>query len=262
MAEVTAKQVKQLRDQTGAGMMDAKKALIEAEGDFATAAEMLKRKGLAKAAERAGREASQGAIALAMNGQVAAMVQLSAETDFSAKSEDFVSVCQSMADAVLAEGEAATDRFSAEIDNLRIVKKENIKLGRVVRYEAAEGNLLDTYLHRQDGRGVIGVIVEGSKVPPEALHQVSLHIAFARPTHLRREDVPQDLVEKERTLALERTKEEGKPEQAWDKIVEGRLTGWFKETVLLEQGLHGDKTSVAKSIDNGEIVSFELLTIG
>lgn len=262
MAEVTAKEVKQLRDQTGAGMMDAKKALVEAEGDFAAAAEMLKRKGLAKAAERAGREATQGAIALAINGQVAALVQLNAETDFSAKSQDFVSVCQSMADAVLAEGATAAERFSAEIDNLRITKKENIALGRVVRHEAAEGNLLDTYLHRQDGRGVIGVIVEGSKVSPQALHQVSLHIAFARPTHLRREDVPPDLVEKERALALERTQAEGKPEQAWDKIVEGRLTGWFKETVLLEQGLHGDKTSVAKSIDNGEIVSFELLTIG
>ncbi len=262
MAEIAAKQVKQLRDQTGAGMMDAKKALIEADGDFATAAEMLKRKGLAKAAERANREASQGAIALSTNGNTAAMVQLNAETDFSAKSEDFVTVCQAIADAVLAEGTAAAERFTDEIDNLRITKKENIELGRAIRLEAAQGNILDTYLHRQDGRGVIGVIVEGSEISVEALHQVSLHVAFARPTHLRREDVPADLVEKERALALERTQEEGKPEQAWGKIVEGRLTGWFKETVLLEQGLHGDKKTVAQSIGQGELVRFELLAIG
>lgn len=262
MAEITAQQVKQLRDQTGAGMMDAKKALVEANGDFEAASEMLRRKGLAKAAERSGREASQGAIALATNGNAAALVLLNAETDFSAKSEDFVKVCQSMAEAVLADGEAATEKFSEDIDNLRISKKENIELGKAVRREAAPGNTLDTYLHRQDGRGVVGVIVEGSNVSSDALHQVSLHVAFARPAHLNREEVPDELVEKERARALEQTKEEGKPEQAWEKIVDGRLTSWFRETVLLEQGLHGDKTTVADSLGEGELVSFELLAIG
>ena len=262
MAEVTAKQVKELRDLTGAGMMDAKRALQESNGDFEEAAEFLKRKGLAKAAERASREATQGAVALATNGSAAAMAQLNAETDFSAKADDFLEVCQAIADAVLADGEAATENFDEQVDNLKISKKENISIGRVVRCQAADGELIDTYLHKQDGRGVIGVIVKGNGVSPEDLHQVSLHVAFARPSHLNREQVDPELVEKERAKALERTKEEGKPEAAWDKIVEGRLSGWFKETVLLEQGLHGDKTTVAQSIGNGDIVAFEMFAIG
>lgn len=262
MAEVTAKQVKELRDLTGAGMMDAKRALQESDGDFEEAAEFLKRKGLAKAAERASREATQGAVALATDGSVAAMAQLNAETDFSAKADDFLEVCQAIADAVLADGEAATENFADRMDSLKISKKENISIGRVVRCQAADGELIDTYLHKQDGRGVIGVIVKGDGVPPEDLHQVSLHVAFARPAYLNREQVAPDLVEKERDKALERTKEEGKPEAAWDKIVEGRLSGWFKETVLLEQGLHGDKTTVAQSIGSGSIIAFEIFAIG
>ena len=262
MAEISAKQVKELRDATGAGMMDAKKALAEANGDFEAAAELIKAKGLAKASERSDRETSQGTIAMATNGQAAAMVQLSAETDFSAKSDDFVTICQAMADAVLAGDASATDNFKDELDDLRVSKKENIELSEVIRREAADGNVIDTYLHRQDGRGVIGVIVEASGVAPEALHQVSLHVAFARPVHLSRDEVPAEEVEKERAKALERTKEEGKPEQVWDKIVDGRMTGWFKETVLLEQGLHGDKTTVAQSLGDGQLVSFDLLVIG
>lgn len=261
MAEVTAMQVKELRDLTGAGMMDAKRALQESNGDFEEAAEFLKLKGLAKAAERASREATQGAIALATNGSSAAMAQLNAETDFSAKADDFLEVCQAIADAVLADGEAATESFSGQIDSLKISKKENISIGRVVKCEATDDQIIDTYLHKQDGRGVIGVIVKGSGVSPEDLHQVSLHVAFARPAYLSREQVDPDLVEKERAKALERTKEEGKPEVAWDKIVEGRLSGWFKEMVLMEQGLHGEKTSVAQSIGNGSIVAFEMFAI-
>ena len=261
VAEVTAMQVKELRDLTGAGMMDAKRALQESNGDFEEAAEFLKLKGLAKAAERASREATQGAIALATNGSSAAMAQLNAETDFSAKADDFLEVCQAIADAVLADGEAATESFSGQIDSLKISKKENISIGRVVKCEATDDQIIDTYLHKQDGRGVIGVIVKGSGVSPEDLHQVSLHVAFARPAYLSREQVDPDLVEKERAKALERTKEEGKPEVAWDKIVEGRLSGWFKEMVLMEQGLHGEKTSVAQSIGNGSIVAFEMFAI-
>ena len=254
-------QVKELRDLTGAGMMDAKRALQESNGDFEEAAEFLKLKGLAKAAERASREATQGAIALATNGSSAAMAQLNAETDFSAKADDFLEVCQAIADAVLADGEAATESFSGQIDSLKISKKESISIGRVVKCEATDDQIIDTYLHKQDGRGVIGVIVKGSGVSPEDLHQVSLHVAFARPAYLSREQVDPDLVEKERAKALERTKEEGKPEVAWDKIVEGRLSGWFKEMVLMEQGLHGEKTSVAQSIGNGSIVAFEMFAI-
>lgn len=262
MTEITAKQVKELRDQTGAGMMDAKKALVAANGDFAEAAEALKRKGLAKAAERSGREALQGAIAIASNDNVAALVQLTAETDFSAKGENFLNVCQEIAEAVLAEGKEAVAKFVDKVDELRIATKENIEIGQVVRMEAASGATLDTYLHRQDGRGVIGIILEGSGVSREDLHQVSLHAAFTRPKYLSRDEVPEEEVEQQRQKLLEVTKEEGKPEQAWEKIVEGRISGWFKESVLLEQGLQGEKTTVAQSLKDGTISRFAVVAIG
>ena len=118
------------------------------------------------------------------------------------------------------------------------------------------------YLHKQDGRGVNGVIVEGKGVDQETLHQVALHIAFAKPAALTREEVSEEAIEKERAALLEITKAEGKPEQAWEKIVEGRLTGWFRESVLLDQGLHGDKTSVRDSLGGGEIVRFVQAYLG
>ena len=262
MVQVSARAVKALRDATGAGMMDAKRALIEAAGDPAEAAEILKRKGLAKAAERAERQAAEGAIAIAAGAGVASMVHLRSETDFSAKAADFLACVQEIADAVLVDGPDADAVFADRIDSLRLAKKENISLGAVVRLAAAAGNVVDTYLHRQDGRGVNGVIVEGSGVDPDVLHQVALHIAFAKPTYLERSEVPAADVERERASALEITKAQGRPERAWDKIVEGRLSGWLRESVLLEQGLHGDKTSVAQSIGSGRIVRFEQAYLG
>jgi elongation factor Ts len=167
-----------------------------------------------------------------------------------------------LVNAVLTEGEAAVEARSTAIDDLRLTIKENVEVGRVSLIEAAEGNVLDTYLHVQDGRGVNGVVVEGSGIDQETLHQVALHIAFAKPTVLTREEVASDLVERERAALLEITKAEGKPEQAWDKIVEGRLTGWFRDTVLLEQGLHGDKTSVADVLNGGSIERFTQAYLG
>ena len=262
MVQVSAREVKALRDTTGAGMMDAKRALIEAAGDPAEAAEVLKRKGLAKAAARADREAAEGAIAVAVADGAAALVHLRSETDFSAKAADFLACVGEIAEAVLDGGPDAAAAFDGRIDDLRLVKKENISLGAVVQLRADEGNNLDAYLHRQDGRGVNGVIVEGTGVDAEVLHQVSLHIAFAKPRYLERSEVPAADVERERASLLEVTKSEGRPEAAWDKIVEGRLSGWFRESVLLEQGLHGDKTPVAKSIGSGRIVRFEQAFLG
>ena len=155
MVQVSAREVKALRDATGAGMMDAKRALIEAAGDPAEAAEVLKRKGLAKAAERADREAAEGAIAVAAGDGVAALVLLRSETDFSAKAADFLACTQEIAEAVRDGGAAAAEAFGGRIDELRLAKKENISLGSVVQVRAGEGNMLDTYVHRQDGRGSI-----------------------------------------------------------------------------------------------------------
>ena len=262
MVQVSAREVKALRDATGAGMMDAKRALIEAAGDPAEAAEILKQKGLAKAAERADREAAEGAIAIATGDGAASLVHLRSETDFSAKAGDFLACVQEIADAVLAGGPEAASAFAGRVEALRLAKKENISLGAVVQVVPGAGNVVDTYLHRQDGRGVNGVIVEGSGVDGDVLHQVALHVAFAKPTYLDRSEVPAADVERERASALEITKAQGRPERAWDKIVEGRLSGWFRESVLLEQGLHGDKTPVSRSIGSGRIVRFEQAYLG
>ena len=262
MADVTATEVKALRDATGAGMMDAKRALVECDGDAEAASQMLREKGLAKAATRSDRENVEGAVGLISDGNRAALVHLKCETDFSAKSDGFLALVNDLTSAVLAEGVSAVDDRTSVIDDLRLVIKENIEVGQVALFQAADGNVIDTYLHVQDGRGVNGVVVEGSGVDQETLHQVALHIAFAKPMQLTRDEVSSELVEAERAALLEITKAEGKPEQAWDKIVEGRLTGWFRETVLLEQGLHGDKTSVADTLNGGSIERFAQAYLG
>ena len=262
MADVTAQDVKSLRDATGAGMMDAKKALIEAEGDAEAAAQLLREKGLAKAATRTDRENAEGAVSVLVEGSKAVLVHVKCETDFSAKSEQFQSFVDSLTAAVLSQGTTALENYEKELDDLRLSVKENVEIGIVEVVEAAEGNLIDTYVHKQDGRGVNGVIVEGNGVDQETLHQVALHVAFAKPAALTREEVSEEAIEKERAALLEITKAEGKPEQAWEKIVEGRLTGWFRESVLLDQGLHGDKTSVRDSLGGGEIVRFAQAYLG
>ena len=262
MAAVTAADVKSLRDATGAGMMDAKRALVEADGDRDKAAGILRQKGLSKVATLEDRENNQGAIAIAQDGNVAAMVQLKAETDFSGKSEDFVALTQALADAVLVGGEGAVSTLEDELDTLKIQKKENIELGVVVRFEAAEGNVLDSYLHRQDGRGVNGVLLEVQGASLDAVHEISLHVAFAKPDAMSRDEVDPELVDRARASFEELTRKEGKPEQAVPKIVEGRLNSWYGERILPEQGLFGEKETVAAHLGDATIVRFAQAIIG
>ncbi len=259
---ISARDVKALRDATGAGMMDAKKALADVGGDMEAARQILREQGLAKAGARSGRDNDQGAVAVAGDSRAAAVVQLKCETDFSAKSEDFASLAQTLADSVLSGGPGAVAPHAARIEDLRLALKENIEVGAVQFVQATDGNLLDTYLHRQDGRGVNAVVVEGSGVAADALHQVALHIAFAKPRFLSTVEIPFAEIERERAALLEITKAEGKPEPAWDKIVEGRMRGWYAERVLLEQGLHGEKTAVKDSIGGGSIVRFVQVLVG
>jgi elongation factor Ts len=262
MAEITAKDVKALRDATGAGMMDAKKALTEANGDFEAGVQLLRERGLAKAADRSDRENNEGAIALASDGNTAAIVQLRTETDFTAKSAGVLAFVQELADAVLAKGEDAVAEHQGALDDLKLSTKENLALGKVARIEAAPGNAIDTYLHVQDGRGINAVVIEGNGVPADTLHEIALHIAFAKPIALSRDEVSADEATRERASLLEITKAEGKPEAAWDKIVEGRLSSWYKERVLLEQGVFGEKESVQQKIGQGTIVRFVQAFIG
>jgi elongation factor Ts len=262
MAEITAQDVKALRDATGAGMMDAKKALVEADGDRDKAAQILRQKGLSKVATLEDRENNQGTVAIAREGNVAAMVQLKSETDFAGKSEDFVALVQKMADAVLADGEAGIEQLSDELDTLKVTKRENIEVGTVVRFEAAEGSVLDAYLHNQDGRGVNGVLLEVVGADPETVREIALHVAFAKPVALTREEIDPELVEKARESFEELTRKEGKPEQAVPKIVEGRLNSWYGERVLPEQGVFGEKETVQQRLGDAKIVRYAQAVIG
>jgi elongation factor Ts len=263
MAEFTAKDVQALRQATGAGMMDAKKALQEAGGDFDAAAKKLREKGLAKAATRTDRQNVEGVVAVAQTDQAAAIVQLKSETDFSAKSDDFVTLTQDIADAVAAEGPGAVDQFTGRIDDLKVSLKENIDLGTVTQVPKGEGQVLDTYVHVQDGRGVNGVITVLDGGDAELAHDISIHIAFTKPAYLRRDEVPQAAIDEERATLEEITRKEGKPEQALPKIVEGRLDGWFRDQVLLEQKfVRDEKVSVEKLLGDATLVRFEQVVVG
>jgi elongation factor Ts len=263
MADFTAKDVQALRQATGAGMMDAKKALVETEGDMEAAAQWLREKGMAKVANLGDRENSQGSVAVVVEGNVGAIVELKSETDFSAKADDFTALVKDLAELVAAKGTDAVAERSDELDSLKIAKKENIELGTVVRFEAADGNILDSYEHIQDGRGVNAVLVELSGGTVELAHDIAVHIAFAKPPFLTRDEVPADSIEKERQALLDITKAEGKPEQAWPKIVEGRLNAWFKDQVLLEQGfVRDDKTPISQLLGDATLVRFAQVFIG
>ncbi len=262
MSNFTAKDVQKLRQATDAGMMDSKRALEATDGDMEAAAQWLREKGLAKVAKLSDRENSQGTVALAVSADAAALVELKSETDFSAKADDFISTVEKLAQLVLDKGEAAIAEGQEDIETLKIAKRENIELGTVARVEAGPDSLIDTYLHRQDGRGVIGVIVAASGLDAETLHEIALHCAFAKPKYLSRDEVPAADIATERANLLDITKAEGKPEAAWEKIVEGRVNAWLAQQVLLEQGVHGDKETVAQRIGKGSINRFVLAVIG
>jgi elongation factor Ts len=259
----TAKDVQALRQATGAGMMDAKKALEANEGDMEAAKQWLREKGLAASAKRDDREAVQGVVALALDGNVGAIVKLKCETDFVAGSDQFKSEADTLAKLVAASGEGAVAERAKELDDLKITLKENIDLGEVVRIEAAEGNQLDSYLHIQGGRGVNAVLVEMANATPELAHDVAVHIAFARPKYLTRDEVPADVVEHERQTLETLSRNEGKPEAALPKIVEGRLNGFYKDVALLDQPYaKDDKQSVKQFIGGATIVRFAQVEIG
>jgi elongation factor Ts len=251
---VTAQEVKKLRDATGAGMMDAKKALTEADGDFDKAIEVLRISGAAKAAKRgAEREATAGLVA----NYGSAIVELNSETDFVAKNEQFIALAEEL--AVLADSTkpANAEEFaSAKLDNgktvaeavadLAVVIGEKIELGRVASFDGD----VATYMHRRasDLPHAVGVLVEYEGGSHDIARGVAMQIAAMRPRYLTREDVPADVVAKEREIAEATAREEGKPEQAIAKITEGRVNGFFKEVVLLEQSSVQDNKKTVKAL--------------
>ncbi len=260
---ITAKDVQALRQSTGVGMMDAKRALEASEGDFEAATQWLRVQGLASAAKRADRVAGEGAVAVVRDGSAAAIVELRCETDFVAKSDAFVALADEMATQVAAHGEAALDEFRDRLEQMLTSLKENISVGRVVRLTAGPDELIETYLHQQSGRGVnaVAVVVAGST--SEAVHELAVHIAFARPQYVTRDEVPADLVAAERATVEEISRHEGKPEAALPKIVEGRLNAWFKDRVLLEQSyVRDEKMSVEQFLHGASVRAFAQVVVG
>ena len=257
----TAKDVQNLRQATGAGMMDAKRALEETAGDFDAAAKALREKGLAKSVDRSGRENTQGVVALSSAPGVAVIVELKCETDFVAKSEEFVAVAQQLADAVAAGG--SVDDHKERVDDLKVTLKENIDVGRVECIEVADGQAVDTYLHRQDGRGVNAVVVVLDGGDAVLAHEVAVSAAFSKPRYLTRDEVPQADADEERSTLEGITRAEGKPEQAIEKIVQGRLNAWYKDQVLLEQAYaKDDKQSITQLLGGATIARFAQVYIG
>jgi len=263
MANFTAKDVQSLRRLAGVGMLDAKRALEEANGAVDDALHLLRVRGIAKATTREDRDVSQGAVSAVRQGSAAAIVELRCETDFVAKSPEFVSVVDDLAALVAANGEEAIAKREDELAQLRISLQENITVGRVVRMESREGQVLDTYVHSQSGRGVNAVMVLLEGGTDQLAREVALHVAFARPEYLSREDVPAPEIAAERATLEELSRNEGKPEAALEKIVEGRMNGWFKERVLLEQAyVRDEKRTIAQLVGDAKVVAFAQVVIG
>ena len=253
MANISAADVKRLRELTGAGMMECKKALEEASGDFDRAVEVLRVKGAAKAAKR-GAERTASAGLVAASGP--ALVELKSETDFVAKNEDFIAAAQQIADAAADAKPADTEELKAVklgdstvgevVEGLAVKIGEKIELGRVAVFDGP----VATYMHRRaaDLPPAVGVLVEYEGDDEEAARGAAMQVAAMRPQYLSRDEVPQDVVAKEREIAEATAREEGKPEQALPRIVEGRVNGFFKEVALLDQPSVQDSKKNVKAV--------------
>jgi elongation factor Ts len=257
MANYTAADVKRLREMTGAGMLDSKNALVEADGDFEKAIELLRIKGAKDVGKRAERATAEGLVA-AKGG---ALIELNSETDFVAKNAEF----QSVADQIVA---AAAASKATDLDALKAAKVgdttveqviadlsakigEKLELRRVAYFDGT----VETYLHKRaaDLPPAVGVLVEYGPGPDSdtstaAAHAVALQIAALKAKYLTREDVPEDVVANERRIAEETARNEGKPEQALAKIVDGRVTGFYKDVVLLDQPSVSDNKKTVKAL--------------
>ncbi len=276
MANFTAADVKRLRQQTGAGMMDCKNALAEADGDLEAAIELLRLKGAKDVNKRATRTAANGLVAAELDGtQVGVLVELNCETDFVAKTDLFQQVAAEIAKAAIKAKVAdrltlltteARPGVTVEqlIDEASASLKEKLELGRFARFE---GGYVASYLHRSDAAlpPTLGVLVQLDQDNGEVARDLAQQVAAMRPLYATREDVPADVVEKERRIAEQITRDEGKPEQAVPKIVEGRLNAYFKDVVLVEQAFVKDQKTTIKQVlaQNGvEVTGFARFQVG
>jgi elongation factor Ts len=274
MANYTAADVKALREKSGAGMMDCKGALDEANGDIEKAFEVLRLKGLKGVSKREGRTTSNGLVVARVSGGKGTLIELACETDFVAKAENFVALADQVADAVAAAGAESVDAglaadlagqsVSDAIVDKAAIMGEKVELRKV---EVVSASAVDAYLHRtsRDLPPQVGVLLGYEGSDADTAHDIAVHIAAFSPTYLSREDVPADVVAKEREIAAETARNEGKPEAALEKIVEGRVTGFYKEVCLLDQAFAKDaKQSVAKVAEAAglKLTGFVRLRVG
>lgn len=269
MAQITAALVKELREITGAGMMDCKKALVECEGDKDKAIDYLREKGIAKAAKKAGRIASEGVVAAASDGNTACIVEINSETDFVAKNENFQNLVKKIAEHIVACKPADMDALNAsQMDGKTVAEVmteavasigEKLSLRRFEVYTTEDGQLA-TYIHMG---GKIGVIVELSGGDATLGKDVAMQIAAAKPQCIGREDVDQEALAHEREVLRKQALEEGKPEKIVEKMVDGRINKYYKEVCLVEQEFVKDSDKTIKDILAGvEVRRFARFEMG
>jgi len=276
MANFTAADVKRLRDQTGAGMMDCKNALSEADGDIEAATELLRVKGVKDAGKRAARTAANGLVTAELDGTSAGvLIELNCETDFVAKTTLFQETAAQIAKAAISAKVpdrltllAAEARPGTTVEQLieeaGASLKEKLELGRFARFE---GGYVEKYLHRSDAAlpPTLGVLVQLDKENKEVAKDLAQQVAAMRPLYTARGDVPAEVVDKERRIAEQITRDEGKPEQAIGKIVEGRLNSYFKDVVLTEQAFVKDQKTTIKQVlaqDGLTVTGFARFQVG
>lgn len=256
MANFTAADVKALREQTGAGMMDVKKALTEADGDAEKALEIIRLKGLKSLSKREGRQASAGLLAAQTDGTVGVLVEVNSETDFVAKNQKFIDFSNEVLAAAVASDAADLDALLAapmgegtvkdRLDAFAAIIGEKLQVGRIVR---VEGENVDLYLHQTnpDLPPQVGVFVVTDAAGKSVAHDIAMHVAAYMPAYLDRDSVPADVLDKERATLEKITLEEGKPANIVPKIVEGRLNAFYKDNCLVDQAFARDPSkSVAQ----------------
>lgn len=273
MANYTAADIKEIRESTGAGMLDVKKALDESDGDKAKAVEIIRVKGLKGIVKRESRAASEGLVAADIRdtdgGQTGTLVELNSETDFVAKNAKFVALGDEAVAAAVESGanepaDLADTPFGEALTTAGATMGEKILVRRIGR---VTGEKVVQYMHRtnKDLPPQVGVLVATTEGGEDAARDVAMHIAAFSPAYLTREDVPEDIVANERRIADETARNEGKPEKALPKIVEGRLTGFYKENVLLDQPFAKDsKKSVGAFLEESgaQVTGFVRFRVG
>ena len=269
---VSAAMVKKLRDSSGAGMMDAKKALVESKGDMETAIDWLRTKGLAKAAKKSERTAAEGLVCLALSGNIGVAVEVNSETDFVAKNSEFQEMVSEITSVALSCDSVAELNIS-KINNTpieQLVSEKISKIGEnlsVRRLEKIKGSNISMYIHNSvtENMGKIGVIISLSKNDPLLGKQIAMHVAATNPASLSEDDLSLELIEREKLILTEQARESGKPENIIENMIKGRMKKYFEEVTLLNQKfvMNPDLTvREAAKAAGAEVLDFVRLEVG